>query len=169
MDNDLVGADGVDKELVELVDAYLDGNLTKDSKAALEARLEAEEGAQDYFVARVRFHGEMLEAQQPIRVELVQKRQVVFEYDKGIPKVTTREAQATRVGNPRREKFVELVPENTSLRKTLIILGVLLALALIGIIWLAFSKNGEPVVPPVAKQEPVLIFRNPSFGGDGFV
>ena len=126
----------VSSDLVLLVDDYLDGNLTPESKEKLETMLESDESAQDYFVDRIRFHGEMLESQQPIRVEMVQKRQVIFEYEKGIPKVTTREAKAARVGNPKRENFVELVPENPSVKRALVAGGILLVLLSAGLVWL---------------------------------
>ena len=134
-----------------LVDRYLDGELDEKSKTKLEQRLEAEERAQDHFISRLQFHGELLESQQPLRVEMLQKRQVVFEYDKGIPKVMTREAQAVRVGNPKRDTFVELVPENMSMRRVLIVLGALLIMSLGLILFLATRPLPDPrVVEPPA-------------------
>ncbi len=162
MSHQLIDPGAVDPKLEDLVNQYLEGSLSTGTKADLESLLENQEEAQDYFIERVRFHAELVESQQPLRIELTQKRQVVFEYAAGIPKVTTREAQSTRIGNPRTQKFVHLVPDNTLLKRGMWTL-VLLAVVAVGLaIWFYVKAQQAQVVvapPPL----PVLALRNASF------
>lgn len=146
-----------DDEIVLLIDTYLDGSLSPEQKAALEKRLETEPEVQSYFVEKLHFHAELLESQQPIRVEMSQRRDIIFEVDGGIPKVTKKEVQVARVGNPRTEKFVDLVTAQAQPRWIKwVVLGIFLVA--LGLIANVVIGPGPAPVPPK-----VLEIRNPSF------
>lgn len=149
----------VDNQVVELVDQYIDGTLSDDDKVSLEKRLEEDE-VQTYFVERLHFHAEMLESQQPIRVEMSQRRDIIFEVNGGIPKVTKRETKEARVGNPRTEKYVDLVRASGNTKWAMVAVCVSVSFL---VLTLLMMKYGGQAKSPVHSSSPVLVIRNASF------
>jgi hypothetical protein len=148
-----------DPQLTRLVDAYLDGSLTDAEKLKLEKELEKDE-VQNYFVERLHFHAELFESQQPLRVELTQKREVVFEVKDGLPMFSKREVKSVRIGNPKTEKFVDLVTARSNRYFLLLLLGSSVALlVVVFLLQLILNQNVERDVI----SHPNLLLRNSSF------
>ncbi len=158
MNNHLTELDSTnDPELVSLVSLYIDGQISEEEKTKLEQMLMNNDAAQDYFATQLRMDAEISEHMQPIKVEMTQKRHLVFERKGGIPKIVARESHVTRIGNPDTGEFLELPPglEDASVtrkRITMIVIGLLaLVGALIAIlIWQA--NRPAPITPPATLE-----------------
>lgn len=151
-----------DEELSMLVDGFLDGNLSEAQRDALEKRLLSDERDQAYYADRVRFHAELQEVMQPIRVEVLQKRHLVFERKQGLPRFMARMSQVVRIGNPVSGSFLELPPdliELSTLRRRLWIIGGALSILVLGLVALAvWQAKRAAAVDPV-----ILALKNEGF------
>lgn len=146
-------------ELVALVSAFIDGNITTEEKEKLERYLIQSEAAQDYCAAQIRFEAELTEHMQPLKVEMTQKRHLVFERKHGIPRITARESHVTRIGNPNSDTFLELPPglEDASVtrkRITFIIVALFLLVGALTALLIWQANRPELIVSqPPARLE----------------
>lgn len=148
-------------ELRDLVDKMIDDRLLGDERDRLESLLESDSEALSYSAERVHFHAELEESMTPVRVELTQKRHVVFEKKGGLASVSRAMTNVVKIENPKHGKSVELPPNLTSQAKFLSYsLGALCLMALVALIFL-FTR--EPVRESAPQLPPKLVFRNASF------
>lgn len=152
-----------DAALVELVDKWIDGELTAAESAELEQRLLSDPVARDFCSQRMRFHSDLQNSLTPMRVEVEQKKHMVVERRGGMFKVFSRESQVTRIGNPVSGKFVEFPPLlDLQVFKRRILWAAVAGVVLISALLFALFHKQEPatvsVLPPA-----VLQIRNAGF------
>ena len=148
-------------ELRDLVDKMIDDRLLADERDSLEALLESNSEALNYCAERVHFHAELEESMAPVRVELTQKRHVVFEKKRGFASVSRAMSNVVKIENSKHGKAVELPPKPTTqanfLSYSLVALGLMAVAALI----FQLTRSPEPELAP--SLAPKLAFNNASF------
>ena len=148
-------------ELRDLVDKMIDDRLLADERDRLEAMLESDLEALSYCAERVHFHAELEESMTPVRVELTQKRHLVFEKKGGLASVSRAMTNVVKIVNPKHGNAVELPPNLTTHTKFLSYgFG---AVCLITLIALVFHISRPSVSDVVPKLPPKLVFSNASF------
>jgi len=152
-------------ELVALVSAYIDGHITEEEKEKLEQHLQTSEAAQDYCAAQLRLEAELTEHMQPLKVEMTQKRHLVFERKHGIPKITARESHITRIGNPNSDKFLELPPglEEASVTRKRISFIVVALFLIVGALSALLIWQANRPEPNLGQPPALLELRNAGF------
>ncbi len=160
-----------DKELVALVDGFLDGSLSGEEKERLERRLENDESAQAYCADRIRFHADLQEMMQPLRVEMMEKKHVVFERKWGIPHLKTRVSQMIRIGEPG-SKHEIVLPDNLidpkTARRRLFVVVCVFAVVLMGVVTYLVRQNASKSSQVASastdsKSLPTLVLKNAGF------
>ncbi|NWK55017.1 hypothetical protein HW115_05315 [Verrucomicrobiaceae bacterium N1E253] len=151
--------------LITLVDGMLDGQLSEAETAQLEQWLLADVQAQRYCADRLRFHAEIQEVVTPVRVEVLEKRHMVFQRVRGLPRFVSRVGRVVRIGNAATGKMLEIPPdllEASILRKRLLwaagIIVLLLALLLYGLLREMNAGSDLHVM-----DAPVLLVKNQDF------
>ena len=142
-------------ELRDLVDKMIDDRLLADERDRLQSLLEVDSEVLNYSAERVHFHAEIEESMTPVRVELTQKRHVVFEKKGALASVSRAMTNVVKIENPKHGKALEFPPNLTSQAR--VISFAVGALCMIGVIALIVLLTREPSSKLAGKLPPKLV------------
>ncbi|BCX47987.1 hypothetical protein HAHE_18950 [Haloferula helveola] len=131
-------------ELRRLVDGLLDDTLSPGDRERLEERLRRDKSAVDYCAERLRFHVELEEACDPVRLELSQHRHLLIEGRGEGRRVVIGETHVARLGNRHSEMVLPLEQsESKRSARRGPALGIALAVGFAAVIALLLLKPWE--------------------------